>query len=236
MDNREITIIKVGGSILSLSEENIFDFNEVNKLKDVLFEHLDKRKYLLCIGGGFVCRKYQKLLRDKGYPDKDQHEVGVATINLNAVMMKSVFGNRADDRILRYADYDSDEPIIFERDIFVTAAGSPGHSSDWNTVKLAIRSNSKKIVSLKNIDGVYTADPKKDPAATKLDKVTWDEYINIIGNPSSFEPGGNYPVDIFAAKLAKETGKVFYIVKGDNFENMMNAINGEEFIGTIISD
>lgn len=229
-----IHVIKVGGSILSLSEEEIFSFKEAKTLKQT-FDGIDNKQYILCVGGGFLCRKYQKLMKENNIIDKEQHNIGVASINMNAVMLKSVFGEEAEEEILKYKDYDENYSIVFKKKFMITAAGSPGHSSDWNTVKLALRSNSKIIISLKNIDGVYTKDPKKYPEAKHLESISWDEYINIIGNPSVFEPGGNYPVDIYAAKLAKEKGIKFYIISGSDFDNMKKSINGEKFKGTIIS-
>jgi len=232
--SNNIHVIKVGGSILSLSDEDLFSFPMAYKIKESLTNNDDKQ-YILCVGGGYLCRKYQRSMRDNNISDKEQHNVGVATINLNAAMLKSVFGEDAEEEILKYENYDEDYKLTLTKKFMITAAGSPGHSSDWNTVKLALRSDAKVIVSLKNVDGVYTEDPRKNSNAKKLENISWDEYINIIGNPTTFEPGGNYPVDIFAARLAKENAIKFYIISGNDFENMKKAINGESFIGTTIS-
>jgi uridylate kinase len=137
-------------------------------------------------------------------------------------------------RILRYEDYDREDKITFDTPFFITAAGSPGHSSDWNTTKLALRFNSKEVISFKNVDGVYSADPKKDPSAKKFKDLTWDEYMNLIGNPETFEPGGHYPVDILAARLAKENNIQFDIINGTDFSNFQNLLEGKEFSGTVI--
>jgi len=229
-------IMSIGGSILSTSEQNIFDFKKATELKAFLTEwtHLGYQ-FVLCVGGGFLARKFQTLLKTQGYPDLDQHNIGVATINVNAVMLKAVMGDLAEDEILRYQDFDKDLPISFSKPLLISAAGAPGHSSDWNTVKLAIRCKVDYIFNLTNIDGVYTADPRKDPKATRLTQVTWDKYLDIIGNPTEHKPGANYPVDPLAARLAKEDNISMCILSSEDFGNVRKALDGEDFIGTTIS-
>lgn len=233
--NRKI-VIKVGGSILSTSDSNLFDVENAKKIKEILEPFfLLGDKFVLCSGGGYLSRKYQKIAAEAGADIKKQHFVGIAGINLNAEMLSTIFGKHADSFIPRYENFDTINNLEVKNNVLISAAGSPGHSSDWNTVKLALALGSKEIISLKNIDGVYTADPKKDPLAKKIDRLSWDEYLNVIGNPSEFTPGGNYPVDPLAAKLAKENNISFYIVDGRDLLNLKLLLEGKNFNGTRIN-
>ncbi len=251
--NSKTIVLNIGGSILSLSDEVLFDFKKANEIKNALLPLVQEGyKFILPVGGGYICRKYQNLLRENSINDVNVDYAGIAAINLNAVMLRSVFGDLAEEKILRYEDFDSDEELSFEKsdregavpdprlqfmkNFVISAAGSKvGRSSDWDTVHLAVRAKADKVLSLSNIDGVYTADPKKDPTAKRLDSLTWVEYKNIIGNPTEFEPGGHYPIDVVAANLAQENKISFCLLDRNDLGNLVKAIKGENFVGTTIS-
>src|SRR5260221_7686938 len=234
MDSKQISVIKVGGSILSLSNDILFDFPKAKELKELLIPLSDKHKFVLITGGGYICRVYQKLLKDEGYSDYDQHYVGTCTCNLNAIMLRTVFGEEAEESVLTFNDFDSPEEIKFEKNFLLGGAAKPGPSSDWDAAFIAKRVGAKKVLSLKDIDGVYTADPKKDPSAKRLDKISWEEYMQIIGNPDAHKPGGNLPVDPLAAKFCMENGIGFFIISGNDFENIGKLLKGENYVGTVI--
>lgn len=229
-----VNILKVGGSILAPSEDNLFDINKAKELKETLKPFIDSgNKFILSIGGGFLARKFGNMLKDAGFSEDDRDYAGIAVINLNAVLLKSVFGDLANEEIIRYEDFEEDSELTFEKPVIIAAASIPDRSSDWDAVKLALRSHANRVVSLKNVDGVYSADPKKDQNAKFLEKLTWQEYINIIGNPTEFLPGAHFPIDIRAAKLAQENNLEFDIM-GSDFNNLTNFLQGKKFKGTVI--
>ncbi|MEO6728647.1 MAG: hypothetical protein ABIM99_01870 [Candidatus Dojkabacteria bacterium] len=230
----EIIVVNVGGSLLSPNDLTLFDFGAANKIKELISKHSDK-KFILCVGGGNIARKYQKLLEDKSFTKDSEHEVGVALINVNAVMLKAVLKDQAEEKILRYEDFNDESTISFQQQILISAAGAIGHSSDWNTMKLAKRAGVTKVFSLTNIDGVYNKDPKKFPDSILQPTLKWDEYLNIIGNPKEHFPGAKYPVDPLASEFGKGNSIEFYVLSGNNYENFERAINGESFIGTLIN-
>jgi uridylate kinase len=62
--------------------------------------------------------------------------------------------------------------------IFGAGAGMPFFSTDTVAVQRALETKCQVVLMGKNgVDGVYTADPKVDPTATKLDSVTFDEAL-----------------------------------------------------------
>lgn len=228
-------ILSVGGSIFSLSDEILFDFNKAEELKNMLQPFLERGdQFILAMGGGYICRKYQKLMREKGLSDKELDNVGVATINTNAVLLRAVMGDQASEKILRYEDFNSGEPLNFDKQIIVAAASHPGHSSDWNAVKLAMRCGAKSLVNVSNTKGVYDSDPKENPNAKFLSNLTWDEYFNIVGNPTDFVPGAHFPFDIMAARMAKENGIECYMIDGSDMNILKDILNNEEFTGSVI--
>lgn len=225
-------VIKIGGSILT-KKELLFDFEEAKKLKE-FFSSFSSTKFILTTGGGYICREYQSLIRTHGYTEYDEHYVGTIVCNLNAVVLRSVFGELAEDKVLALDSINKEEQIEFSKQFLIAGAGNPGPSSDWDACWLAIRSNAKFVITLKDTDAVYSQDPDINPNAELLSKINWSEYLSIIGNPSAHKPGGNLPVDPVAAKLAQQNGIKFYVVNGVNLSNLKMLMEGGDYTGTEI--
>lgn len=238
---REITVLKIGGSLLSRSDAELFDFAYFHNLKKTILQlNAEGYSFLINVGGGYITRKYQKLAKDHGENDViDVHRIGIALTNLNAQIFHGLFGPKVSPQILRYAAYDqfleSDNP----RDVFrhyavvIAGASQPGKSNDWNALQFALKLGSKRVIDVKDVDAVYTADPRKDPSAQMITALNWQEYLDVIGNPTEHKPGANYPVDPFAAKEADQKG-IKYMVVGKDLENLAKCVRGEEFNGTTI--
>lgn len=238
--SNNIHVLKIGGSLLSKSDELLFDFAYAGELRQMLSELVAAgHKFVVCVGGGFVVRKYQQIQRDHGESSEmDQHRVGVALTNLNAELLRSTWDELAAPQVLNYADYDKfvrteqSDRLFFERAVLIAAASQPGRSNDYNALEMAIALGVDRVIDIKNVNGVYSADPKKDPTATRFEKLTWDEYLNVIGNPTHHVPGANYPVDPLAAKLAQEKG-IEYLVCAGEIQTIKSAVAGDA-VGTVI--
>ena len=73
------------------------------------------------------------------------------------------------------------------------------------------------------VDGVYTADPEKDPTATKFSKITYDEIYNK----------GLKVMDLTATTMCKQNNLPIYVFNMDIYGNLMKVLNGED-IGTLV--
>ncbi|MCS7317716.1 MAG: hypothetical protein NZZ41_05340 [Candidatus Dojkabacteria bacterium] len=225
---KKFIVIKLGGSVVSTSEENIFEFEKALCFVNILRRYFNKYKFVVIIGGGFLARKYIRLIQENSYVhsysdnrteflDLLKHEVGVAAVNLNAIVLKSLFfPHEVEDKILRYQDFDNLDSIKISKNVLISAAGHPGYSSDYNAYLIAKRVETNFVVSIKNIDGVYTSDPKKDKNAVFLSYLSWSKYLNIVGVKEHFNPGDNYPVDPLTAKLCMRDKIKFIIMGNDN--------------------
>lgn len=234
--SEKIIVLKVGGSILSKSEEELFDFETAKSLKNLLVPFINEGyKFILSTGGGAIARKYQAMTRAAGFSRDAQDRIGIEACNVNATMLRVVFEEYARPMVLALTELISNEPVEFGKySVLLVGAAKPGHSSDVDATEIAIRANAKTVISLKNVDGVYSEDPNNNPEAKKYDRLSWSEYGEIMGT-DIFTPGGHYPVDPVASRLAKENRMKFVIVDGADLENLEQVIKGEHFIGTIIS-
>ncbi len=229
-------VVKLGGSMIS-TKNNIVDFRYLMRLKKILIELTNNNfKIFITTGGGFLARNYISICRDYVEDEMDLHWIGTTCNNLNAEIVRAILGGLANDRIVYYEQYYDDTKFRFEKKIILGGGGRAGHSGDVDAILASRKINSKTIFSLKNIDGVYSADPKKDTNAQRIDKLSWDEYFRIIGFKKEHEPGGNYPVDPIASQMAKKDDIKFIILDGKNLENFKNAVLGKKFLGSVISN
>lgn len=73
------------------------------------------------------------------------------------------------------------------------------------------------------VDGIYTADPEKDPSATKFDKISYDEIYNR----------GLKVMDLTATTLCKENNLPIIVFDMDTVGNLKKVMMGEN-IGTLV--
>lgn len=107
--------------------------------------------------------------------------------------------------------------------IFGCGTGSPYFSTDTAAVLRAAEINADVILLAKNVDGVYSADPKLDPEAVKFDHISYDDVLAkhlavMDSTATSLSMDNNIPVLLFALK---------------DPENIKRAILGEK-IGTVV--
>ncbi len=224
----EIIIISLGGSLI------IPDTIDVSFLKDfknlILSKIKEGKKFVIITGGGKTCRNYQNAAKEISIPShEDLDWIGIASLKLNAELLRVIFGEYAYNEVIA----DLSHPFTSEKPIIIGSAYKSGFSSDWDAVAAAKTVGAKKIINLSNTDYVYDSDPKKNPNAKKFENISWAEYRALI--PAEWNPGLNTPFDPIASKMAEEEGISVMIINGKPITNLQNYLNGEKFLGTIIS-
>lgn len=231
-------VIKLGGSIVSPSPEVVFDFTYLNKLRATLTENINAGdKFFIVLGGGSTMRRYRDLAMAAGLSDHEQlHWIGTTVNVLHGEIVRAYFHDLADDNVYKYEDYYNDAPLQIVKSIKVGGGGRPGHSGDVDAVRAALKCHATTIISLKNIDAVYSADPKKDPGAVRLSQLNWQDYLKVIGNPSEHTPGANYPIDPIAAQEASANNLKFVVCNGWDLDNLKQILLGNNYNGTSINN
>lgn len=108
--------------------------------------------------------------------------------------------------------------------IFGAGMGMPFFSTDTVAVQRALESRCDVVIYDKNgVDGLYTADPRKDPNATKLDSLTYDEAIER----------GLKVMDQTAFTLASENKLPMIVLGMAEAGSILRAVQGEK-IGTLV--
>ena len=108
--------------------------------------------------------------------------------------------------------------------IFGCGTGSPFFSTDTAAVLRAAEINADVILLAKNIDGVYSADPNKDPTAVKYDSISYSEVLAqrlqvMDSTATSLSMDNSIPVFVFALK---DPENIYRAVMGENIGTIVN--------------
>ena len=220
-------IISLGGSLVYPRDR---DADYVAKFVELIKSKTSANNFAVITGGGYLARIYQQKLHDGGQtPTNEQLDmVGIDATRENAEYVRSVFGNTAEPEIFQ----NPTQVNLSGKSVLVGGGWKPGHSSDGSAVGLAQTLGAKKLINLSNIDYVYTADPRKDPNAVKIEKSSWADFRKLL--PETWDPGANVPFDPIAAKMSEELGLEVAVMNGKNLENLSAYLDGKEFVGTVI--
>ena len=226
-----VTVISLGGSIVApdgVDEQFLKDFVELMR---GFIESDEKRRFIIVVGGGGPARSWQKVYRSisaTSVKDEEADWIGIMATRLNAQLIKAVMGEWCTQEVV--TDPTQVEPL-FGR-VLVAAGWKPGFSTDYDAVLLAERFQTPMVINLSNIEKVFTADPKKDPNAKALDKISWTDFKALVGD--EWVPGINVPFDPVASRHAAKLGLKIVCAAGKNLENLKKILAGEEFVGTTI--
>jgi uridylate kinase len=144
-------------------------------------------------------------------------QIGAKARVMTAVDIQGV-GERYDTR--KSVEALEDGQIV----LFACGTGSPFFSTDTAAVLRALEIGADAILLAKNIDGVYSDDPRKNPAAEKFDAISYDEVLArhlavMDTTATSLAMDNRIPVEVFA--LAEP-------------DNILRVLRGEK-IGTSVS-
>ncbi len=109
--------------------------------------------------------------------------------------------------------------------IFSAGTGNPFFTTDTASALRAVESECEVLLKGTRVDGVYTADPEKDPNATKFDELTFDD---------AYSRGLNI-MDLTAFTLCKENNVPIIVFDMNTKGNLKKLLSGEK-IGTIVKN
>jgi uridylate kinase len=230
MDTQETIVMSVGGSLIVPDQ---IDSDFLKTLKTFIDQETAKgRHFIIIAGGGRTARRYQDAASEVAeLQNEDLDWMGIHATRLNGHLLRTIFRDSAHPQVITNPDEILDIPN--DKKVVVAAGYRPGCSTDLRAIQIAQRVGAKKVINLSNIDYVYTADPRTDSTATKIETISWSDFRALI--PTDWDPGLSAPFDPIAAKEADETNIEVAIINGDKPEALTNYLDGKEFIGTLIS-
>ena len=229
MPEKEITVISLGGSLIA--PKTGFNIPFLKSFKQIIVKFLeDNHRFIIVCGGGNTARLYQAAALEVGeLTAEDIDWIGIHATRLNAHFMRTVFRKWAHPVVVK----DPTRKLKWTEEILIGAGWQPGWSTDYDAVKMAELYGAKVVVNLSNIEYVYSADPRKNPQAKRLEKIGWREFRKIVGN--KWIPGANLPFDPIASREAEKMKLKVMVMSGNDLANVSQAIKGDNFKGTTIS-
>nr|WP_325211587.1 UMP kinase [uncultured Oscillibacter sp.] len=229
-------LLKISGEALAGDKRTGLDFQMIGRVCDVVKQCLDLGVQVgLVVGGG----NFWRGAKDGGgrmERTRADHMGMLATV-MNCLAVADVCEQKGIPVRVQTAIEMRPiaEPYIRSRAIrhlekgrvviFGCGTGNPFFSTDTAAVLRAAEIGAEVILLAKNVDGVYSADPVKDPAAVKYDTISYDDVLAqhlmvMDTTATSLSMDNHIPVLLFALK---------------DPENIVRAVCGEK-VGTIVRE
>ena len=229
-------LLKISGEALAGDAHRGLDFDVIGSVCDVVKQCRELGVQIgIVVGGG----NFWRGLKDGGARmerTRADHMGMLATV-INALAIADCLEQRdVPVRVQTALEMDRiAEPYIRSKAIrhlekgrvvvFGCGTGNPFFSTDTGAALRAVEIGADAILLAKNIDGVYSADPAKDPAAVKYDKITYDEVLKqhlavMDSTATSLSMDNHMPIVVFALK---------------DPENIRRVVMGEQ-IGTTVKE
>ncbi len=231
----DVHVVKIGGqSITDRGREALFP------VLDELIENREDKQIVISTGGGSRSRHVYSIALDLGMPAGVLSKLGASISEQNALMIALLLADRggikiSQDDIPKLSSYlmlgcipvvHGMPPYgVFEEPPDVGRI--PTHRTDIGAFFLAEVLGCDHCIYVKDEDGLYTADPKKDPTAKHIPKITLDDLMGMDLNDLILERS-----TLNAMRNSVYVDKL-YIVNGLKPGNITKALNGEN-AGTII--
>lgn len=224
---KPVIVLSLGGSLVVPGE---IDVKFLRRFIALIKKESRHRRFIIVVGGGKTCRKYQEALSRIINADYDKLDwMGIYTTRVNARLLQLALGNLAHSDIVK----DPTKKVAFKPPILVASGYKPGWSTDYVAVLLAKIYGAKKVINLFDVDYVYDRDPKKYKDAKFFKALGWKQYFRIIGRKRI--PGSHLPFDPVAARLAQKFGIEVDIANGAKLGNLILILHDKNFLGTKIS-
>ena len=233
--------MKYNRILLKLSGESLQGTQKYGLSTDVLHSYAEQIKAVvgtgvqvgIVIGGGITARSLQGAR--KGINRVKDDQIDILTTNNNSLALQSALeDNGVKAKVLTsirmepIGEYYSKAKALdyLEAGYVVIIGGgtsNPYFSTDSASALRGIEIEADVMLKGTRVDGVYTADPEKDPAAEKFDEITFDEVYRR-----------NLKVmDMTAFTLCRENGLRVIVFDIDTPGNLEKVLAGEK-IGTLV--
>jgi uridylate kinase len=228
-------LLKLSGEALAGDRGLGFDFDTIDRLAGEVVQVVGMGAQVgLVIGGGNIVRGSQ--LSKTGMDRVSADYMGMLGTVINAMALQDVLEKKGvDTRVMTAIRMEEiAEPFIrrramrhFEKGrtvIFAAGTGNPYFSTDTAAVLRAIQMKADIIIKATSVDGVYSADPKKDPNAKFYETVSYrDVMLEELG-----------VMDQTAITLCKENALPLIVLNIHQSGAVARAIRGER-VGTLVT-
>ena len=240
MENNQLTpkyrrvLLKLSGEALATATDDILNFDFIRRVADVIKKcrAAGVQVAVLC-GGGNIWRGRQGGKMNRSRAD----HMGMLATTITALALQDTFIQEGIDAVVMTAvemkafaePYTARDAVCALESgkvvIFGCGLGAPFFSTDTAAVLRAAEIEADVVLMAKNVDAIYSADPQKDPNATRYDDLT---YLEILQKELR-------ALDMTAASFSRDNHIRCYAFGLSDPENIYRVVMGEH-IGTEIHD
>ena len=227
-------LLKISGEALGGAAGRGLDFGVIDRVCGVVARCAEEGvQTAIVVGGGNFWRglKDGKQMKERVRAD----QMGMLATAMNCLAVEDILKQKgADVRVMTAVPmppvaepYDSVRAVRhLEKGRVVLlgcGTGNPYFSTDTGAVLRAAEIKADVVLLAKNIDGVYSSDPRLDPGAVKYDAITYDDILSKHLQA----------LDTTATSLARDNGLPVLLFALEDPENILRAVRGET-IGTLL--
>ncbi len=227
-------LLKLSGESLQGEQGYGIDVNRLNDYAEQIKQVQELGVQIgIVIGGGNIFRGLTGA--GKGFDRVKGDQMGMCATVINSLALSSALGAKGvKSKVLTairmepigefYSKWKAIEAMEQGYVVIMSAGtGNPYFTTDTGSSLRGIEIEADVMLKGTRVDGVYTADPEKDPTATKFSKITYDEIYNK----------GLKVMDLTATTMCKQNNLPIYVFNMDIYGNLMKVLNGED-IGTLV--
>ena len=229
--------------LLKLSGESLMGDQDYGISPDMLAQYASEIKQAkeegaeigVVIGGGNILRGLQGAAKGMDRVQGDYMGMLATVINSMALQAElekqgvktELLGGLAIEPICKESSRTRMKQALEEGKVVLIGGGTgnPYFTTDTASSLRAIEMQADAILKGTRVDGIYTADPEKDPNATKYSSLTYEEALNKQLKI----------MDLTAFALCRENNMPIYVFDMNKKGNLIKVIKGEH-IGTIVAD
>jgi uridylate kinase len=214
-------IVSIGGSVLAPD----LDSDRVDAHADVIDGLVDEgHEVATVVGGGGVARRYIGTARDLGATEYDLDSLGIDVTRLNARLLIAALDRAAIPEPAK--SHEAARASLRRGEVAVMGGTTPGHTTDAVAALLAEMVDADLLVFATSVPGVFSADPNADADATRYDRLTAAELVDVIASIET-AAGSNAPVDLLAAKIIERSGLHAVVLDGSDPSRVASAVAGD---------
>lgn len=222
---KEPFVLKMSGHVFD-NEELLL--SHARLIRDLWSEG---RRMIIVTGGGSLARHYIGIARKAGANESLLDTIGIAVSRLNALLLASILSNIA------YLVIPSNLEETFRAwttgRLVIVGGFQPGQSTATVALLTAEYLGLKYVIDCANIDAVYTSDPRVDPNARRIDRISTTELMEML---KSRTIAGTYDLlDPWALSIARRGGITIYVINCSSPNNLVNFVRQGLGVGTIIT-
>jgi uridylate kinase len=229
-------LLKLSGEALMGNQQYGIDPDRLNQYAEEIKRIHEKGvEIAIVIGGGNIYRGVQA--QASGIDRVQGDYMGMLATVINAMAIQSTLENHGMfTRLMSGIKMEAVcEPFIRRRAvrhlekgrivIFGAGIGNPYFTTDSTASLRAIEIEAEVVLKGTRVDGVYTADPEKDPTATRIENLSFEQAIRE----------GYNIMDMTAFTLCQENNVPIIVFDMNTKDNLLNLMEGKVNVGTLIS-